>query len=137
MAAALIFPFTVVVLAVRHYSEDEHLVARIQHASDKPVLVPADIEDDTTANMACRGEVGSDIGPTAPIDGPAAHVRVPRSQRPLGILAAGRLPKLNQSRLGNNPHHRLPSVIGLPINNSSQNTNFQGQSFVQYELFWP
>ena len=79
MAAALVSPLAIVVLSVCHHLEDEHLVARVQDACDKPVLVPANIEDDTISNMARRGEVGFDIGPTAPIDGPAAHVRVPRS----------------------------------------------------------
>ena len=95
MAAALRFPLAVVVLAVRHHFEDEYLVARVKHASDKPILVSTNIEDDAITNMTCRGKVYFHIGPAIPIDRSITHMLVPSPQRSLGVVAAGGLPKLD------------------------------------------
>ena len=60
---------------------------------NQPILVSADIEDYAIANMTGRGKIRFDLSPTIPINCPTADVRVPRPERSLGVLTAGRLPK--------------------------------------------
>lgn len=97
MATALILPLPVVVITVRHYLKDENLMTRKQYPCYEPVLVPTDIEDDTTADVTCGGKILLDVIPTVPIDGAMTHVGVPRTQRSCGILTTGRFPELDQS----------------------------------------
>lgn len=97
MAAAFCLPLPVVVIAVRHYLEDEHLVARKQHPCDEAILVATDVENDATADVTGGGEILLNVVPTLPIDRAVADVSIPSPQRSCGVLAAGGLPKLNQT----------------------------------------
>jgi len=97
MAAAVFLPLPIVVFAVRHYLENEHLVARKQYPRDEPIFVATDVEHDTTADVTGGGKVSLNVVPTLPIDRAVAHMGVPSPQRSCGVFAAGGFPKLNQA----------------------------------------
>ena len=65
-AAAFVFPLVRVVLLMRHDFENEYFLAGIQNASDQPVLVASDVEDDTVANEAGAAKLLPDISPGLP-----------------------------------------------------------------------
>src|SRR5690606_35482291 len=105
--AAFLLPLLFVVLLVSHYLENEHLLARVQDTGDQTVLVAADVEHDAVPDNAGRAELRFHVAPRLPRDGPAADVRIPCPERPLGVPMPRQFPERPQSRLGNDPHPAL------------------------------
>src|SRR5204862_285877 len=93
-----------IVLAVRHYLQDEDLLGRVADAGNQPVLVAADVKDDAVADEARTGERGFHLSPGLPRDGLAVDVRIPRPEWAFGVPVAGRRPKLLRASLGDDPH---------------------------------
>jgi hypothetical protein len=87
-APTFVLPFVLIVLLVSHDLEDEHLLTRIEDASDKTELVAADVENHAVTDETGVTKEGPNFRPGLPRNGPVADVHLPSSKRPLGVLTA-------------------------------------------------
>lgn len=105
------FPFVLVVFDMGHHLEDQDLVAGIQDTSDQPKLVPPNVEDHTASDQTGCSKFRFHVPPGTPVDGPAAHVAIPRFQRAFRIGGIRSFPEFPQPRFGNYPHPCSPLLL--------------------------
>jgi hypothetical protein len=92
---------------MRHHLKDKDLLARVQNASNQPVLVTANVEDDAVADDAGRSKLGPDISPRMPRDCLVADVRMPGPEGTFGVSMFRKFPELSKPSFGNDPHPML------------------------------